>query len=158
MSPKQSMTATAPSTLPERSITASLTAEIMHDLDDGRPTLVASTQGNQGDLQEVTPSQLLAKVTEVRARLDQIEDLARQYAAGHVIPAFIEHYNITVIEADMAALAEHDAKLAEGLIGYAALHKEGHFTFFAPDGQDPIERLGAMRKLILNLQEQGAQA
>lgn len=74
--------AASASTLPEQTITASLTAEIMHDLDDGRPTLVASTQGNQADLQEVTPAELLAKVAEHRAALDRIELLASEYEAA----------------------------------------------------------------------------
>ncbi|GKQ40317.1 hypothetical protein [Streptomyces sp. A012304] len=74
-------TSTATSSLPEESVTASLTAEIMHDLDTGQPTLVASTHGNQGDLQVVTPAHLLAKVAEQHKQLDRIATLARRWDA-----------------------------------------------------------------------------
>lgn len=69
------------STLPEQSITVSLTVEVMHDLDDGQPTLVASTQGNQGDLQVVTVDRVLSMVAEQRAQLNRQERLALAYAA-----------------------------------------------------------------------------
>ncbi|MEU1008164.1 hypothetical protein [Streptomyces sp. NPDC005890] len=75
-------TATAPSTLPEQAISASLTAEIMHDLDNGQPTLVAHSGGNAFDLDEVSPTQLLAKVAVQRARLDAIERLAIEYGGA----------------------------------------------------------------------------
>ncbi|GKQ37377.1 hypothetical protein [Streptomyces sp. A012304] len=69
------------STLPEQSVTASLTAEVMNDLETGQPTLVASTHGNQGDLQVVTPAHLLAKVVEQHKQLDRIAALARRWDA-----------------------------------------------------------------------------
>jgi CO dehydrogenase/acetyl-CoA synthase gamma subunit (corrinoid Fe-S protein) len=69
-------TATSTSTLPEQTITASLTAEIMNDLENGQPTLLASTEANLGDLAEVSPTTLMCKVREARAQLDQIEQLA----------------------------------------------------------------------------------
>lgn len=67
------------STPPDQSITASLTVEVMTDLDDGQPTLVASTEGNQGDLQVVTTSQVLAKVAEQHRVLDRQAQLAIDY-------------------------------------------------------------------------------
>lgn len=74
-------TGTPTSTLPEQSSTASLSVEIMHDLDNGQPTLVVSTHGNQGDLQAVTTSQALAKVTEQHHKLDQGALIALAYEA-----------------------------------------------------------------------------
>ncbi|MEU5707909.1 DUF6907 domain-containing protein [Streptomyces flaveolus] len=85
----QPSTSTAPSTLPEQAITASLTAEIMHDLDNGQPTLVAHSGGNLGDIAEATPAQVLAKVAVQRARLDAIERLAIEYG-GATSPADAE--------------------------------------------------------------------
>lgn len=76
------MTATAPSTIPEQSIAASLTVEVMHDLDDGTPTLVASTQGNQGDLQVVTVDQVRTMIAEQRTHLNRQERLALAYEAA----------------------------------------------------------------------------
>ncbi|MFF1321474.1 DUF6907 domain-containing protein [Streptomyces chartreusis] len=66
----------------EQSITASLTVEVMHDLDDGTPTLVASTEGNQGDLQVVTVDQVRAMIAEQRAHLNRQEQLALAYDAA----------------------------------------------------------------------------
>ncbi|MFJ8081998.1 DUF6907 domain-containing protein [Streptomyces sp. NPDC096205] len=74
------LVAKAPSPLPERAITASLTAEIMRDLDTGQHTLVAYSGGNASDISEITPAQLLARVSAERARLDAIERLAIEYA------------------------------------------------------------------------------
>lgn len=75
-------TATAPSTIAEQSITASLTVEVVHDLDDGQPALLAGTQGNQGDLQVVTVDQAFAKTAELRAKANRQERLALAYAAA----------------------------------------------------------------------------
>lgn len=77
----QPSTATAPSTLPEQIITASLTAEIMRDLDTGELLLVASRQANQGDLQVVTVAQVLSQAAEARKDLTRIEQLAALYEA-----------------------------------------------------------------------------
>lgn len=149
----------APMTSPaidEQSITASLTAEIMHDLDDGRPTLVAATEGNLSDLQEVTPSQLLAKVTKLRADADRIEALANEYAATVVIPAFIEHYSIELEELDTASLWEDAPDLAAAFRIFAALQKNNTIVVVAPKGQAPVERLAAIRELVLDLQKRTA--
>ncbi|MEV0183847.1 hypothetical protein AB0I54_31865 [Streptomyces sp. NPDC050625] len=153
-----SAVATAPSTLTEQSITASLTAEIMTDLDNGQPTLVASTQGNQGDVQVVTPAQLLAKVNQARAQLDRIEALANEYAAASVIPAFIKHYGIELIESSLDGLAEIDPDLAAGFKAFAALKKDNTFTVVVPKGQAPVERLAAIRGLVLDLVVKAEQA
>ncbi|MGP4048748.1 hypothetical protein [Streptomyces sp. 2A115] len=151
-------TSTATSVPDEQSVTASLTAEIMHDLDDGRPTLVASTQGNQGDLQEVTPRQLLAKVTEARAQLDQVESLANEYAATVVIPAFVEHYGITLRETSLDGLRAIDPELAAIFRGSAALLKDGELIVTVPEGLDPVARLSALRDLVLDQQKRAVQA
>ncbi|MFE8944530.1 DUF6907 domain-containing protein [Streptomyces sp. NPDC007856] len=74
--------AKAPSSLPEQSITASLTVEIMNDLDNGQPALLASTHGNQGDLQVVTVAQILSQAAEARKDITRIEQLAAQYEAA----------------------------------------------------------------------------
>ena len=73
---------TASPTLPEQAISASLTAEIMHDLDNGQPTLVTHSGGNLGDITESTPAQTLAAVAVQRARLDAIERLAIEYGGA----------------------------------------------------------------------------
>jgi hypothetical protein len=143
------------STLPEQAITASLTAEVMNDLDDGLPTLVASTEGNQGDLGEVSPSTLMCRVREARAKLDEIEQLARDYAATHTLPAFVDHFGIRLVERGMDTMREHlGPELAEKF-GCVALHRQdGGFTVIVPEGQDPLVRLAVVRELVRDLQEQ----
>jgi hypothetical protein len=145
-----------PSTLPEQSVTASLTAEIMHDLDDGQPTLIASMHGNQGDVQVVTPAQLLAKVVEQRQQLDRIEALANEYAATVVIPALIEQYKIELIEASVSKLAEDSPKIAARFRAFSALKNDGTFIVVVPEGQLPAERLAVIRNLVLDLQSRTA--
>jgi hypothetical protein len=73
---------TEPSALIEESITSSLTVGIMNDLDDGQPTLVASRDGNQGDIKEVSLSTALQMVDEEHAKLDQIAQLAIDFEAA----------------------------------------------------------------------------
>jgi hypothetical protein len=151
-----SATTTASSSLAEQAITASLTAEIMNDLDDGRPTLVAYTEGNAGDIQEVTPAQLLAKVAELRAHADRIEALANEYAAEVVIPAFVEQYGIELEELDTAKLFEDAPNLAAAFRAFSAMKDDGGIIVAVPQGQAPVERLAAIRDLVLDLQQRTA--
>ncbi|MER6431561.1 hypothetical protein ABT272_28100 [Streptomyces sp900105245] len=78
----QPSTPTTPSPLPEKAITASLTAEIMHDLDNGQPTLIAYSGGNLADLDEVTPAQLREMAAETRTQLTRVERLATEFEAA----------------------------------------------------------------------------
>ena len=134
-------------TLPETSITNILTVEIMNDLDDGQPTLLASEQGNQGDLQVVTVDQVLAKVAEQRDRLDRIEALASEYAS-YIVAQLLEHYGIELIEVSTAKLAEEDPDLAARLGAWRAVRADGTIVIVAPSGQDPVTRLRAVRGLL----------
>lgn len=93
-------TSTATSATSEQSITTSLTVEVMHDLDDGAPTLVASTQGNQGDLQVVTVAQVRAMIAEQRAHLNRQERLAFAYEAATTKAPTGEPKTWTVADSD----------------------------------------------------------
>jgi len=136
------------STLLDQSITASLTAEIMTDLDTGQPTLVASTQGNLSDLQEVVPARLLRMVAEARAKLDAIERLAQIHEAEDTLRAIIAEHQLHVEEWDIASLApEHRGKVA----AFAEIADDGQRTVVVPTGQDPIERVNAIAHLVNNL-------
>ncbi|WP_193514882.1 hypothetical protein [Streptomyces griseoloalbus] len=148
-------TATAPSTLPEQGITASLTVEVMADLDDGQLTLVAATQGNQGDLQVVTPAQALAKVTSLREKADRIEALISEYAEKVLIPAFLAEFDIELEELDIASLIEDAPDLAARFRAFAAVKNDGSIIAAFPKGQAPVERLAAIRSLVLDLQKRG---
>jgi hypothetical protein len=156
MKAQPSATAKAPSTPAEQCITTILHAEIMRDLDTGQPTLLASTEANLGDLAEVTPAQLLAKVNQLRADADRIEQLAAEYAATVVLPAFIEHYAIDLIETSTSKLVENAPELAAGFRAFSALKNDGTFIVVVPEGQPPIERLAAIRDLVLDQRERSA--
>jgi hypothetical protein len=143
-----------PSTLPEETRAAALSVEVMNDLDTGQPMLLASTEANQGDLQVVTPAQVLAKVNEQRAQLDHIEALANEYAATVVLPAFIEAYNIQLIETSLDELAKIDPDLASRAPVISALKTDGTFIVIAPEGQSPILRLAVIRELVNDLRTQ----
>lgn len=153
----QPRTAKAPSTPTEQSITASLTVDIMTDPDTGQPMLVASTQGNQGDLQVVTVGQVLNKVIEQRAQLDRIQALANEYAA-YTLAQFVEHYGIELIETPTAKLAEEDPDLAARFRAFSAVKDDGTFIVVVPVGQSAAERLAVIRDLVLDLQIQAGQA
>ncbi|MFK0151163.1 DUF6907 domain-containing protein [Streptomyces sp. NPDC090493] len=71
----------------DQSIAALFHVEVMHDLDTGEPTLIASTQPHHGDLQVVTADQVRAKATEVRHTIAQGEALAAAFEAATTAPA-----------------------------------------------------------------------
>lgn len=146
---------TASATISDQSATASLTVEVMTDLDTGQPTLLASTHGNQGDLQVVTVAQAMAKVTELRKQAAGIEALVNEYAEKVLIPAFLTEYDIVLEELDMASLAEDAPDLAAGFRAFAATMNDGTLLVTAPKGQAPAERLDAIRALVLDLQKRG---
>jgi hypothetical protein len=140
------------STPAEQAITASLCVEIMHDLDDGRPTLIASTDAHLSDLAEVGPSEAMRKVREARAELDRAEELINEYTATVTLPAFIEHYGIRLIETDLEGLAAASPKIAAAFKSFALAAKDRTLTVLVPEHQAPVERLAVIRDLVLDLQ------
>lgn len=154
----QSEAPTASPAIQEQGITASLTAEIMNDLDDGQPTLVASTQGNQGDLQVVTPAQLLAKVNEQRRQLDQIETLANEHAAKVTIPGLVDHFGVRFMKALPEILGDTAPDSTGQVESYGWNLPDGRIGVLLADGISPVEQVAALRTIILSLQAQGSQA
>jgi hypothetical protein len=148
---------TASSTLPEQSITTSLCFEIMHDLDDGHPALLASTQGNLGDLAEVGPTEAIRRLREARAHLDQAEQLINQYTEAHTLPAFLQVYNVTLVETGLEGFAETNPKLAAGFKAFGALKTDGTLIVVVPEGQPPVDRLAAVRAIVFDLQRRAEQ-
>lgn len=145
---------TASVAMPDQAISASLTVEIMADLDNGRPTLVASTQGNQGDLQVVTVAQALAKVTELREQADRIEALVNEYAEKVLIPALLTEFRIELEEFNLTVLAEDAPDLAAKFRAFAAVKNDGSVLVAVPKRQASSERLAAIRDLVLDIQKQ----
>ncbi|MFD5297189.1 hypothetical protein ACFWJU_18520 [Streptomyces mutabilis] len=144
---------TASSALPEQSIVANLTAEVMVDVEDGQPSLIASTLANQADLQVISPTALLQLVDRQRAQLDQIEALAQEYADKVAIPAFLEEFGIELEELDTTELADLNPKLAAGLHAFSAVMKDGTWLVVVPKGQVPTTRLAAIRDLVNHMKE-----
>lgn len=150
----QPATSTKPSPLPEQCIVASLTAEVMADLDDGQLTLLSSTFVGLADLQVISPDALLDKVALQRRQLDQIEALAQEYAAKVSIPALLDEHGIELEELDPASLFETNPKLAAGFHAFIAVHTDGHTLVVVPTGQKPTVRLAAIRSLVSHMQDQ----
>ncbi|MEU5094916.1 hypothetical protein [Streptomyces sp. NPDC020996] len=143
-----------PSTMPDQAVSASLTVEVMTDLDDGQRTLVAATQGNQGDLQVVTVAQALAKVATLREQADRIEALINEYAEKVMIPAFLTEFGIQLEELDTTAIAESVPDLVDSFRAFAEVKNDGSIIAAVPKGQPAAERLAAIRDLVLHLQKQ----
>lgn len=144
---------TAKAPISDQSITANLTVGIMTDLDDGQRTLVASAQGNQGDLQVVTVAQAMAAIDAQHKELDRAKDLVNRYADQVVIPAFLAEFGIQLEELDTATLFEDEPKLAAAFQAFVATMDDGTLLVAVPKGQPATERLTAIRALVLDQQK-----
>jgi hypothetical protein len=146
-----SATSKTQSTPIEQSINVTLTAEIMHDLDDRQPTLVAATEANLGDLREISAARLLGLVADTRAKLDQIERLAREYEARDTLRAIIAEHGLVLEELDTDTLfPEHLRGKLKAWYGEI----DGTRIVAVPAGQDPIERVNVVADLVNDLQAQ----
>jgi CO dehydrogenase/acetyl-CoA synthase gamma subunit (corrinoid Fe-S protein) len=150
MNTVQPKAATAPSPLAEQSISVTLTAEIMRDLDDGRPTLIAATESNLGDLRETSPARLRSMVAAARTKLDQIEQLANEHEARDTLRAIVAEHSLNLYEDDLSDLPE----VARTFACFAMRHKDGRTIVVVPQGQDPIERVKAVAELVNDIQAQ----
>ncbi|MFE5189217.1 hypothetical protein [Streptomyces sp. NPDC056628] len=149
MKAQPSATAKAPSPASEQSITASLTAEIMRDLDDGRPTLVAYTEGNAGDLREVSPARLRGMVAAARAQLDEIERLADEQEARDTLAAMLAEHQVELDEWDTATL---DPKLRPHFLAAYDQSPGSDRVIVVPLGQDPVQRLAVVADLLQRME------
>lgn len=147
-------TSMAPSTLADQAISASLTVEVTSDLDTGQPTLIAATQGNQGDLQVVTVAQAMAKVAALREQADRIEALINEYAEKVLIPAFLTEFDIELEELEIATLDGISPKVADAFQAVIATMPDGTTLVTVPTGQKPTERLAVIRDLVRYQQKQ----
>lgn len=139
------------STLPEQSITGFAHAEVMFDSDTGQSTFCVALEQNLSDFQASPIARGVAAAQKLREKADEIEALANQYAATVVIPEFIKHYGIELEEHNLTALAEDAPELAAGFSALG-LQEGGVLTVIVPKGQLPVERLDAIRSLILHWQ------
>jgi len=106
-----------------RTISLTLEAEVMLDADTGIPSLVAAA----------------------RTQLAEFERLADEQEARDTLAALLVEYGIELEEWDTASL---DPKLREAFDAFGMLPEGGPRLVVVPVGQDPIDRLAAVRKLI----------
>ncbi|QFZ75069.1 hypothetical protein GFH48_18955 [Streptomyces fagopyri] len=136
----------------EQSITAFALAEIITDSDSGEPTLCISSDQHLSDYQAATAGQAAALAQQLRAKADQIEALANEYAERVVLPAFISEYRIELEEWDVSTL---DPMLREHLRSWRMTEGD-HTVVIVPTGQSPIERLAAVADVVRSLDRQEA--
>lgn len=137
----------------EQSISVTLTAEVMHDLDDGRPTLIAATESNLGDLRETSPARLRGMVAQARAQLDRIERLANEHEARDTLRAIAAEHDLLLFEDDMSDLPQPTA-----LTCICMYRTNGPKVVVVPADQNPIVRLAVIAELVDDLQALAAQA
>lgn len=137
------------STLPaERSLSLTLEAEVMADDDTGRLALVASTDPQLADFGDVSPAGLRDMIAATRTRLAEFERLADEQEARDSLAALLAEHRMRIEEWDLGNL---DSKLRERITAvHDPVEGDGR-TIVVPAGQDPIARLGAVRKLIADL-------
>ncbi|MGW2228177.1 hypothetical protein [Streptomyces formicae] len=122
----------------ERSASLVLNAEVMADLDDGRLTLIASTDPTQADLAEVTPDRLHELVAAAHAKLDDITRLANEYEARENLRAIIAEHGLELDEVDTVP----------GFHCFYGEFTNGKKVVAVPRGQDPITRLDEVVRLL----------
>jgi hypothetical protein len=137
------------STLPaERAVSLTLEAEVMADADTGRLSLVASTDPQLADFGDVTPARLRAMVAATRSRLADIERLADEQEARNTLTLLLDQHGMRVEEWDVSSL---DSRLRDHITAvYDRTVGDGN-VIVVPAGQDPIERLAAVRELIAEM-------
>jgi hypothetical protein len=131
-----------------RAVSLTLDAEVMVDSDTGALSLVASTDPQLSDLAEVSAARLRELIAAARNGLADFERLADEHEARESLQALLAEHGLRVEEWDTATL---DWRLRDRIRAvYDPTEGDGR-TVIAPAGQDPIERLTAVRKLIAGL-------
>src|SRR5690348_1406952 len=106
----------------ERAVSLVLEAEVMADADTGRLTLVASTDHQMTDLDDVSPVRLRKMVADARAKLDEFERLANEYEAIDTLRAILAEHGVEMEEWDTSSL---DPKLRRGFLAFSTLVEDG---------------------------------
>jgi hypothetical protein len=131
----------------ERAVSLTLEAEVMADCETGSLSLVASTNPQLSDLTEVSAARLRELIAAARERLIEFERLADEQEARESLAALLAEHRLTVEEWDTASL---DPRLRDRI---QAVYDPtgGQRVVIVPAGQDPIERLAAVRDLIAGI-------
>lgn len=139
------MTTTLPA---ERALSLSLDAEVMVDSDTGALSLVASTDPQLSDLAEVSASRLRELIAAARNGLADFERLADEQEARETLQVLLAEHGLRVEEWDLSTV---DAKLRDCITAVHDPITGGGNVIVVPAGQDPIERLTAVRDLIADM-------
>jgi hypothetical protein len=129
----------------ERAVSLTLEAEGMADSDDGRLSLVASTDPQLNDLGDVSPARLRKMVAAARERLTEFERLADEHEARVTLRALLAEHGMRIEEWDTSTL---DAQLRDSLRAVHDPTEGDGRVIIVPAGQDPIIRLAAVRDLL----------
>jgi hypothetical protein len=135
---------------PVRAVSLVLDAEVMADADTGELALIASSDPQLSDLAEVTSTHLRRMIASARARLAEIERLADEQEARESLRSLLAENRLHVEEWDTAAL---DPKLRDRIKAVHDPTEGDGRTIVVPAGQDPHERLAAVRDLITHMGE-----
>ncbi|MFJ8027421.1 hypothetical protein [Streptomyces sp. NPDC096311] len=128
-----------------------LEAEIFQDLEGGPDELVVTT--DELACEPVAPARLRRMVADARATLDAIERLARRYEAEDTLRAILAEHDLTLVEVAMDEVAEFGPDLAARLQCWSG-KENGRQIVWVPQGQDPVERVDAIAKLVNDLADQ----
>ncbi|MFF1544104.1 hypothetical protein [Streptomyces sp. NPDC058291] len=134
----------------ERALSLTLEAEVMTD-DTGRLSLTASTDPQLSDFADVSPAGLRAMVATARHRLAEFERLADEQEARDTLGALIAEHDVIMIETPLDKLTDVDDDLADRLACWVMESPDGRRYVIVPAGQDPIDRLAAVRRVIENM-------
>ena len=131
-----------------RAVSLSLEAEVMLDADTGIPSLVASADPQLADFADVSPAGLRDMVAAARAQLAEFERLADEQEARDTLAALLVEQDVAMIEAPLDKLMDVDDDLADRLACWVMESPDGRRYVIVPAGQDPLERLAAVRRVI----------
>lgn len=137
----------------EQSISAFVLVEVITDVETDEVTLCIASDMQLTDYRAAAVSDATALARQLREKADQIEALADEYAEKIAIPAFIGQYSIELEELDTASLLEDAPDLAAAFRAFSAVKNDGSIIVAVPKGQGPVERLAAIRDLVLDLQK-----
>jgi hypothetical protein len=133
-------------TLPaERALSLTLEAEVMADDETGVLSLVASTDPQLNDFGEVAPARLRDMVATARQQLAEFERLADEQEARDTLRALLAEHRMRIEEWDVSTL---DSRLRDNIKAVHDPTEGDGRVIVVPAGQDPIARLGAVRRLI----------
>lgn len=141
----------------EQSLSTFRHVEVMHDLDDGRPTLLIATESNLGDLRETSPARALSMIAEAEAELNEQRRLINEFEARTTLAAILAEHDLTLIEVDTVKAAEHFGDLAPRLACWSA-RENGRTVVWVPKGQSPVTRTNAVATLANDLAAQAVDA